>query len=114
MPRITSCLMIGLLLLPMASLAARLDDPTRPKLLPDQVQHVDVAASHHYQLSAILIRGGQRSATINGQTVIEGQSLGQATVSRIEPDRVVLQDGEQQQVLRLYTSNMKKVLRKAP
>lgn len=92
---------------------AELQDPTRPVFVTAPASTLQ-AQANDYRLSSIQIQSGRRTAMINGETLQEGQMLGQATVSRIESDHVVIQNGDQQRSLYLYSNTLKKVIRKAP
>ena len=82
--------------------AQALDDPTRPSGFQAPVQASKPEAS--FSLDSIMIGAGKRLAVINGQMVREGQSLEQARVVRVTPDRVVLSVNGQPRVLRWNTA----------
>lgn len=104
----------ALVLLLMVQPAFALEDPTRPVFVgAAEAVQADVRA-RDYQLSSIQLRAGRRTAMINGESMQEGQVLGQATLARIGSDHVVLQIGDQQRTLFLFENSLKKVIRKAP
>jgi len=50
----------------------------------------------------VLISPTRRVAVIDGQTVALGEKFGEARVVRIAEDEVVLRNGQDQQVLKLF------------
>lgn len=67
--------------------AAELADPTRPtRTLPATPGSPQAAAA--LRVSAIFISGERRIAVVNGRSVRVGETIGGATVQRIERDRV--------------------------
>ena len=92
-----------LLLMPLLS-QAQLNDPMRPAQAPP-VSASESAAS--WRLDSIILSGDRRLAVINGQSVSEGDQLGQARVSRIEATRVTLRVGQQSRVLTLLPLSIK-------
>ncbi len=67
--------------------AAELADPTRPtRTLPATPGSPQAAAA--LRVSAIFISGERRIAVVNGRSVRVGETIGGATVRRIERDRV--------------------------
>ena len=83
-----------------AAPAGSLEDPTRPpsSLAPAPTD----AAPPALELTAILARGEQRVAVIDGRTLREGDRLGADTVVRIEPTRVELRGPDGLRELTLY------------
>ena len=65
-----------------------LNDPTRPASYRPSSQKVE-----RFQLSSILLGFQRKVAVINGRAVTEGESLGSATVIKIEKERVLLTKG---------------------
>jgi MSHA biogenesis protein MshK len=80
--------------------AQALSDPTRPPHAPsDSPQD---AAAGGTQLQSVLISRGRRLAIINGSTVALGDTVGEAKVVRISETEVVLQRGDEKEVLKLF------------
>lgn len=81
--------------------AEALRDPTRP------VQHAGGAAdpargSAEPRLQSVLISAQRREAVIDGQTVRAGDKVGNARVVRILETEVVLREGNEVRILRMY------------
>jgi len=94
--------------------AAALTDPTRPpQLSPTTVQKRSMQQSE-YRLSSIRIRSGSKTAIINGQNVTEGQSVGEAVIRKIEPDRVILSLNGVRREVPLFAHTLKKQYSKVP
>jgi len=80
-----------------------LTDPTRPpasiaapQALPGEKLNTPP------ELQSVLISPTRRVAVIDGQTVALGEKFGEARVVRIAEDEVVLRNGQDQQVLKLF------------
>lgn len=88
-------------LMPGPAHAQALADPTRPAaaLLADDA--VGGAASAP-ELQSVIISPTMRAAIINGQLVRLGGGFGSARVVRISESEVVLREGAEDHVLRLY------------
>lgn len=80
-----------------------LEDPTRPSGFNAPTAEAPKPQAN-FSLDSIMIGDGKRLAVINGQMVREGQSLEQARVVKVTPDRVVLSVNGQQRVLRWNTA----------
>jgi hypothetical protein len=85
-----------------------LEDPTRPPGA-SQLGSLNAAdANSAWILTSTLVSDDRRLATINGRTVRQGQSIGNAQVIRIDPTGVtLLQDGERKRIA-LLPSSVKK------
>jgi MSHA biogenesis protein MshK len=83
--------------------AVELADPTRPpaSLAPDGSQYGDKPAGEP-QLQSVLISPIRRIAVISGQTVALGEKFGEARVEKITETEVVLRNGQDMQVLKLF------------
>lgn len=83
--------------------AADLVDPTQPPaaLESRSGQPPDQPDSAHV-LQSVLISPTRRIAVINGQTVALGDRYGEARVVRISEGEVVLRNGQDVQVLKLF------------
>lgn len=81
--------------------AQGLSDPTRPPNAPAAGPGED-AAPVGTQLQSVLISQGRRLAIINGNTVALGDTVGEAKVVKITETEVVLQKGNETEVLKLY------------
>jgi hypothetical protein len=101
-------LLISLALLTSASVCA---DPTKPEyLLPAESEETANAGSNAVVAMPVLsfIQIGQRrSAVINGQLVKVGDRVANYLVQHIDARQVVLQQGDQRLVLKLFQT-MKK------
>jgi hypothetical protein len=90
----------GMLLGAVAPATAALDglpDPTRPSYLAGEPGETRGAT----MLQSTLVSPARRLAIINGRSYTIGSRLGDAEVSAIHPNEVVLRRGAQRQVLRL-------------
>lgn len=90
----------GMLLGAAAPVGAALDglpDPTRPSYLGGEPSEARGAP----MLQSTLVSPARRLAIINGRSYTVGSRFGDAEVSAIHPNEVVLRRGGQQQVLRL-------------
>ena len=85
-----------------ASAAEALPDPTRPPVLLVAPEDAKVAAPASPVLQSVLISPVRRVATINGQIVKIGDKIGDARVVRVAESEVVLQNGKDVQVLKLF------------
>lgn len=86
--------------------AAELADPTRPPAaIGSTSRAADVGGP---VLQSVLIAPGRREAMINGQTVKVGHTIGDARVEKIAESEVVLRNGKDLQVLKLFPSIEKK------
>ena len=94
-----------LLLMPLLS-QAQLNDPMRPAQAPRAATTASADAPS-WRLDSIIVSGDRRLAVINGQSVSEGDRLGQARIKRIEATRVSLQVGQQSRVLTLLPVSIK-------
>lgn len=104
---VTRHALCGLLLLAVgAEAAAALPDPTRPPA--NLMSGASVAAAptpSAPQLQSVLIArqaGGRHVAVIDGHTLRLGETYKGATLASVTPTQVVLVQGKQRQVLRLY------------
>lgn len=68
-----------------ASFADPMRDPTRPTRVQEPAP---VQRDKALTVSAVFVSGDRRLAIVNGQRVREGDAINDATVSRIEADRV--------------------------
>lgn len=81
--------------------AETLPDPTRPPASLDAGGAAPVVPSGPV-VQVIRTLHGKRSALISGQEVVAGSKLGDATVTRIDEDRVELRGPEGLQTLKLF------------
>jgi len=86
-------LFLALVLLPTAASRAELPDPTRPSYVIGSAQDAGSPAAA-LTLSAVFISGDTRIAVVNGRRVRVGETVDDATVSRIERDRVSFTRGD--------------------
>jgi len=80
--------------------ASNLPDPTRPPAGMDAT--ISVVAPSGPVLQLIRTIDGKRMAIISGQAVKVGAKVGEAIVTRIDEDRVVLRGAEGVQTLKLF------------
>lgn len=103
--RLKVMIVMTLLFVPISLQA--LEDPTRPPGASLLTAGGEADATG-MQLTSTLVSAGRRLAIINGQTVRQGQQLGNARVIKIEPTAViVVQNGERKR-LALLPSTIKK------
>ena len=86
-------------MLPGATLAEALPDPTKP---PAEVAAPAAAASSASGLQSVLIAPRRRAAIINGQTVELGEKYGEARLVEVSERGVVLRGPQGRQVLTLF------------
>lgn len=84
-----------------AALAESLPDPTRPTGAA-YAEETANDAPRGPVLQSVLSSSGRRIAIISGQTVKQGDMIGNARVHRIRDTEVVLAQGRETQVLRLF------------
>lgn len=77
-------------------------DPTRPPNIVSEPEHSQDGAAALPRLQSILISPTRRMATIDGRTVKVGDRVGDARVTRILENEVILTRGQEQQVLKLF------------
>lgn len=85
--------------------ASNLPDPTRPPASVDAAAPTTVPSGP--TLQAIRTFDGKRMAIISGQAVKVGGKVGEAIVTRIDEDRVVLRGAEGMQTLKLFPDVIK-------
>ena len=91
--------------------AQELADPTRPPNAP--APGAPDAAPAGTQLQSVLIAPGRRRAIINGKSVALGESIGEAKVVKISETEVVLQKGDETEVLKLFPGVDKQPVKRA-
>jgi MSHA biogenesis protein MshK len=94
-----------LALMPTAALSQELTDPTRP---PAGLAVVapegggEGAVTPVNQLQSVIISPTRKAAIINGVVVKLGGKVGDAVLTRVAEDEVVLMSGDSRQVLKLH------------
>jgi MSHA biogenesis protein MshK len=89
--------------LPLFGFAQGLPDPTRPPASLGVVESASaVASTSGPELQSILISPTRRIAIISGQHLRQGDKFGEARVARISESEVVLRNGSESQVLKLF------------
>jgi hypothetical protein len=85
------------------AMAQALTDPTRPPaaLAPD-VPAVEGAASPVHTLQSVIISPQRKAAIINGVLVELGGKYGDAVLTKVAEDEVVLSRDNSREVLKLY------------
>ncbi len=95
---------VGCWLVGVASQSETLPDPTRPGIgAPASVESKSDGPALPVTplLQSIMIGPHKRWAIVNGRTVVEGDTVGDARVLHIEPDAVTLLRGVEQETIRL-------------
>jgi MSHA biogenesis protein MshK len=77
-------------------------DPTRPPAVV--AAEVPQGAAPANQLQSVVISPTRRAAIINGQVVELGKKYGDAVLTKVAENEVVLKSGDSQQVLKLHPS----------
>ena len=85
-----------------ASWAQALNDPTRPPPGAYASETANAAPAGGPVLQSVMITPNQKAAIISGVIVRQGGKYGNAQVVRISESEVVLLDGGESQVLKLY------------
>ena len=100
----------GMILLSATAVAETLADPTRPPaaLMPAQAASAGSAGT---ALQSVLISHGRRIAIINGKEVRVNDLYNGARVVKILESEVVLRNGRDVQVLKLFPDVDKRVVR---
>ncbi len=110
-----ACLALMLSAAASAVLAEGLADPTRPPAsLGATVSEENAGRTSNAGpvLQSVLIAPGRREAIISGQTVRLGSKFGEARVVSIAESEVVLRNGKDRQVLKLFPGMEKRVARR--
>lgn len=94
------------MLLASAQAAAQIGllDPTRPPTVAPSQSPQATPEPPGPQLQSVLLAPGRKIAVINGESVALGEKLGGATLVRVSETEVVLKDGAEMRVLKLYPS----------
>ncbi len=90
-----------------------LSDPTRPPGAAAMSQGAQDELPAGRQLQSVLLSGGRRIAIIDGTMVKLGGMLGDSRVVKISETEVVLKNGEELEILRMYPSVDKKSAKRA-
>lgn len=105
-----AALCAALALMPALAPAQGLTDPTRPA-----IGYADAeagAAAGGLVLQSVMITPTIRSAIINGEVVMLGGKFGSARLIKISESEVVLNDGGETQILKLYPGVEKRAVEK--
>ena len=101
---------IVLALMPAVALAQAMSDPTRP---PTGYAEADAGtAASGLVLQSVMISPTLKAVIINGEMVKLGGKFGSARLVKITESEVVLKDGEESQVLKLYPGVEKRAVEK--
>lgn len=101
---------IVLALMPAVALAQAMSDPTRP---PTGYAEADAGtAASGLVLQSVMISPTLKAVIINGEMVKLGEKFGSARLVKITESEVVLKDGEESQVLKLYPGVEKRAVEK--
>jgi MSHA biogenesis protein MshK len=87
-------------------------DPTRPPNSP--APGAQDGAPAGTQLQSVLIAPGRRIAIINGKSVALGDTLGESKVVKITETEVVLQKGDETEVLKMFPGVDKQSVKRRP
>lgn len=101
---IFSLLVVGSVLKP----AIAAVDPTKPALFKGASASESNLLDGELALQSIFKRSSGYSAIISGKSYREGDTLNEFTVSKINPKHVIITDGRQQKILRMYAYEIKK------
>ena len=82
-------------------------DPTKPAIIISSDAESSTEEQGSLALQSIFKRRSGYSAIISGKSYREGDTLGEYTVSKINAKDVVITDGRQQKILRMYTYEIK-------
>ena len=83
-------------------------DPTKPALFKGTSASESNLLDDELALQSIFKRSSGYSAIISGKSYREGDTLNEFTVSTINPKHVVITDGRQKKILRMYSYEIKK------
>lgn len=93
----------ALALVPVAALPQELTDPTRPPAgFTAAPLGAVVVAPPGNQLQSVIISPKRKAAIINGMVVELGEKYGDAVLTKVAEDEVVLRTGDSSEVLKLY------------
>lgn len=93
-----------------AVLGQNLVDPTRPPAIAESGAEQGAASgASGPELQSVLISPTRRVAIISGQSVTLGERFGEARVVKITENEVVLQNGKELQVLKLFPGVQKNI-----
>ena len=81
-------------------------DPTRPAGYSPSQEAIEI--SDPLRLNGIIKRSGKLGAIINGEYYLAGDSINNYRIYRIQNDKVILQNQEEEVVLPLQVNNVKK------
>jgi len=88
-------------------------DPTRPPGAAAGMPGAAEDAPVGTQLQSVLISSTRRLAIINGNTVAVGGMVGEARVVRISETEVILKNGDETEVLKMYPGIEKRPVKRA-
>jgi len=94
-----------MLLVPMAALSQAMTDPTRPPaaLAAEAPEGGgEGAGTQLHQLQTVIISPTRKAAIIDGVLVELGGKFGDAVLTRVAEDQVVLRSGDSRDVLKLH------------
>lgn len=83
--------------------AEELPDPTRPMTFVNnpEISITSNSSESNLELQSILISPNKQLAIINNQIIKLGEQIGENKLIKIEADSVILQRGDQQEVIKL-------------
>lgn len=95
--------------------AQELTDPTRPPAeLAAKAPAVEGAVNQLHQLQSVIISPTRKAAIIDGIVVELGAKYGDAVLTKVAEDEVVLKSGDSREVLKLYPAVGKVDITSAP
>lgn len=83
-------------------------DPTRPATSATSISNNGDSVEGELALQSIFKRSTGYSAIISGKSYRVGDTINEYTISKINPKNVVITDGRQQKILRMYAYEIKK------
>lgn len=87
--------------------AQNLADPTRPPATTEATPERSAASVAGPVLQSVLISPSRKMAIINGQSVNLGEKFGEARLVKISESEVVLRNGQEVQILKLFPNVQK-------
>lgn len=94
-----------------AGAASELPDPTRPPAIPAAGPGDADAQATIAELQSVLISPQRRIAIVNGRAVQVGDRVGEAKVVKISENEVVLRNGQDTRVLKIFPHIEKRMVR---
>ncbi len=100
--RFAAWLVAASALMPAAAGAQALSDPTRPPAALLGAEGAAVGTAGAPVLQSVIISPAVKAAIINGEMVRLGDAFGNARLVKVSENEVVLKEGDEEQILKLY------------